>query len=129
MLVKDLMSEIPATVMPQDSLQHALKLMAEHKHRHLVVVEENGLVVGIVSDRDLALVYDPENMTASKWEALTVRQVMSAEPVTIGSTAAVSDAARLLLKSAVSALPIVDNGQLVGVFSDRDFTRYFARQD
>jgi CBS domain-containing protein len=54
---------------------------------------------------------------------------MTAQPVTIGSGAPVREAARLLLKAAVSALPVIDNGQLVGVLSDRDFTRHFAQSE
>ncbi len=129
MLVRELMSTNVATVAPQDNLAHALRLMAEQKHRHLVVVDEDGLVVGIVSDRDLALAYHPEEMSPGRWEGILVQRIMTAAPVTIGSNSPISEAAKLLLKSAVSALPIVDNGQLVGVFSDRDFTRHFARRE
>lgn len=128
MIVRDLMNPSPATIAPEANLSQALDVMAQRRARHVVVLSEEGNVVGIVSDRDLAMYYDPVNMTEARWQQATVRQVMSAQPVTIGSGAAVPEAARILLREAVSALPVVDNGTLVGILSDRDFTRHFAGQ-
>jgi CBS domain-containing protein len=128
MLVRDLMNASPGTIAPEATLADALALMAQKKNRHLVVTQGDG-VVGIISDRDLAMYYDPEGMTEARWKQVQVRQIMTANPVAIGSSAPVREAARLLLKSAVSALPVIDNGQLVGVLSDRDFTRHFAQGD
>jgi CBS domain-containing protein len=126
MLVRDMMNTQPGTIAPEATLADALRVMAEKKNRHLVVVEK-GAVVGILSDRDLALYYDPAGMTEERWKGVRVKQIMTANPITIGSGAPVREAARLLLKEAVSALPVIDNGQLVGALSDRDFTRHFAQ--
>jgi CBS domain-containing protein len=128
MLVRDMMNSNPGRIAPGASLADALQMMAEKKNRHLVVVERDN-VVGILSDRDLAMYYDPEGMTDERWRGTRVVQIMTAQPVTIGSGAPVREAARLLLKAAVSALPVIDNGQLVGVLSDRDFTRHFAQRE
>jgi CBS domain-containing protein len=68
-------------------------------------------------------------MTQERWQQGTVAQIMSGKPVTIGSGAKVEEAARMLLREGVSALPVVDNGQLVGIVSDRDFVRHFATRD
>ena len=125
MLVRDLMNRDPGTIQPEATLADALELMAARKNRHLIVVEGDA-VVGILSDRDLALYYDPDGMTEERWRQARVQTIMTAGPVTIGSGAPVAEAARILLKEAVSALPVIDNGQLVGVLSDRDFTRHFA---
>ena len=127
MLVRDLMNAGPAVISPREGLDQALALMAEHKNRHLMVVDAATNVVGILSDQDIAMVYDPQEMTQARWKAILVEAVMTRHPVTIGSQASIEAAARMLLKEAVSALPVVDNGQLVGVLSDRDFTRHFAR--
>ena len=128
MLVRDMMNKTPGRIKQDATLADALQLMAEKKNRHLVVVEGE-TVSGILSDRDLAMYYDPDGMTEERWRGTKVRQIMTANPITIGSGAPVREAARLLLKSAISALPVVDNGQLVGVLSDRDFTRHFAQDD
>jgi len=128
MLVRDMMNRNPGQIAPDATLAAALQLMADKKNRHLAVVFGDE-VVGILSDRDLAMVYDPDGMTEDRWQGAKVRQVMTEKPVTIGSGAPLREAARLLLRSAVSALPVVDNGQLVGMLSDRDFTRHFAQSE
>ncbi|HKI99070.1 MAG TPA: CBS domain-containing protein [bacterium] len=128
MLVRDMMNNSPGTIAPEATLADALQLMAQKKNRHLIVVN-NDEVLGILSDRDLALYYDPDGMTEERWKQTQVKHIMTANPVAIGSAAPVREAARLLLKSAVSALPVIDNGQLVGVLSDRDFTRHFAQSE
>lgn len=128
MLVRDLMNQSPGIIGPEATLADALQLMADKKNRHLVVVEGE-TVVGILSDRDLAMYYDPEGMSSERWQQTEVRRLMAANPVIIGSGSTVGEAARLLLREAVSALPVVDSGQLVGVISDRDFTRHFAQSD
>ena len=127
MQVRDLMNTKPAVISPKEGLDKGLALMAEKKNRHLVVVDGSSNVVGILSDQDMAMVYDPRQMTETSWEAVKVEEVMTPNPVTIGSNASIEEAARMLLKEAVSALPVVDNGQLVGALSDRDFTRHFAQ--
>lgn len=128
MLVRDLMNQSPGIIGPEATLADALQLMADKKNRHLVVVDAN-TVVGILSDRDLAMYYDPEGMTTERWQQTQVKRLMAANPIVIGSGSTVGEAARILLEKAVSALPVVDSGQLVGVLSDRDFTRHFAHSD
>lgn len=130
MIVRDFMNQAPATVRPNATLAEALQLMADRKVRHVVVVEpQEAAVVGILSDRDLAMFYDPAGMTQERWQQGSVSKLMSKTPVTIGSGAKVEEAARMLLREGVSALPVVDNGQLVGILSDRDFVRHFAGKD
>ena len=127
MKVRDLMNEKPATLTAQASLADALDLMAKQKLRHVVILDGAQLPVGIVSDRDLAMVYDPAAISEGRWKQTTVVQVMTADPITVGSGTEVQAAAKLLLQHAVSALPVLDNGQLVGILSEKDFVRYFAR--
>jgi len=126
MQVRDVMNAKPATLPPGATLAEALDLMAQQKNRHVVVVE-NGAVVGIISDRDLAMFYDPVAMTRARWEQSTVAQLMTPGPVSVGSGAELGAAAQMLLKHAVSALPVVDNGTLVGILSEKDFVRHFAK--
>ncbi|MDH4248137.1 MAG: CBS domain-containing protein [Deltaproteobacteria bacterium] len=121
------MNDNPATVSPQDTLAKALATMADHKTRHVVVVDKDS-VVGILSDRDLSIHFNSGNKTQQAWEQMQVAEVMTPRPLTIGSMAEIREAARLLLREAISAMPVVDNGQLAGLLSDRDFTRYFARK-
>ncbi len=126
MKVSDVMNQHPATVLETATLTLVLKLMAEQKNRHVVVLRGQQSVVGIISDRDLAMFYDPVSMTPEKWGEATASQLMSPDPVTIGGQAPIEQAAKLLLKTGVSALPIVENGALRGILSEKDFVRHFA---
>lgn len=128
MKVSDLMNVSPAHVELEDTLDKALKLMAEKKKRHVVVMGEGGHVAGILSDHDLAMFYDPANMTAERWASAKVSDLMTERPVSIGSHAAIEEAAKMLLKHGLSALPVVENGTLRGILSEKDFVRYFARE-
>lgn len=126
MLVRDLMNKKPPKLPPGATLADALDTMAREKNRHVVVVD-GAQVVGIVSDRDLAMFYDPAGMTRERWQKSTVGQLMTPNPISVGSGADLAEAAKMLLKHAVSALPVVDNGGLVGILSEKDFVRHFAR--
>ncbi len=127
MKVSDLMNPEPPTVGEGATLTEVLKVMADSRHRHVVVVGEPEQVAGIVSDSDLAMFYDPVHMTPEKWQQTRVSQVMTREPVSIGGQAPIHEAAKLLLRTGVSALPVVDNGILRGVLSEKDFVRHFAK--
>ena len=127
MIVSDLMAEQPAWIGPDATLGMALKMMAERSCRHLAVLDGPN-VVGIISDRDLSLYYDPENMTEEKWNRALVRDLMAQDPTTIGSQAPLAEAAKLLLSEGFSALLIVDSGNLVGILTEQDFVRYYAEQ-
>ena len=127
MKVMNFMNESPASVKLDDTLDTALELMAEHKNRHVVVMGEGGEVAGILSDRDLAMFYDPANMTAERWASAKVSDLMTERPVSIGSHAPIEAAAKMLLKLGISALPVVENGTLRGILSEKDFVRHFAR--
>jgi len=126
MLVRELMNPHPVTITPDADLAQALQAMSAGRTRHLVVMDGDD-VVGILSDRDLALYYDPEHMTEERWQRGRVSKVMSPRPLTLGSATDAEQAARFLLNDGVSALPVVDNGTLVGIISERDYVRYFSR--
>jgi acetoin utilization protein AcuB len=126
MMVSDFMNPSPATVSEDATLAETLGVMAAQKKRHVVVMQGEEDVAGIVSDSDLAMYYDPVSMTPDKWQQMKVSQMMSPDPVTIGSQAPIEEAAKLLLKTGVSALPVVENGILRGILTETDFVRHFA---
>ena len=127
MKVSDFMNTSPAHVSMEDTLDKALKVMAARKTGHVVVMKDGEDVAGILSDRDLAMYYDPENMTGERWAQAKVSQLMTAHPVSIGSHAPIGEAAKMLLRLGLSALPVVENGTLRGILSEKDFVRHFVR--
>ena len=131
MLVKDRMTRDPVTVSPGTSLADALRLTREHRIRHLPVVD-GGVLVGIVSDRDIRLampsplsVADADR--AAFLERTTVSAVMAREVFTALPHDPVEDAARELCRHRIGALPVVDaRGGLLGIVTETDVLRAFA---
>jgi acetoin utilization protein AcuB len=122
MLVQDIMQVRVVTVTPQTAVSEALQSLRARGIRHLVVLDDDRLV-GIVSDRDLKQVTaQPEPL-----ERCVVGDIMSGAVITVDPTAPVEDAARLMLTRAISALPVMQAGRLVGIVTETDVVRLFVR--
>jgi CBS domain-containing protein len=78
-----------------------------------IPVVANGVLVGIVTDRDIRS--HLSNLANTK-----VQTAMALGPVTVAPTMPIEEAARLLLKLGVGALPVVENGKLQGLLSTRE---------
>ena len=131
MLVKHRMTADPRAVQPGDSLAHALRLTREHRIRHLPVVL-NGELAGILSDRDIRTAM-PSPLTvadadrAAFLERTPVEGVMTREVITVGPLDTVEDAAKLLCRHHIGALPVVDaHGRLLGMITETDVLTAFA---
>lgn len=131
MLVSNRMTRDPVAVSPGQSLAEALRLTREHRIRHLPVVE-GGELVGIVSDRDIRLAM-PSPLAAAGPESTAlvsgtpVSAIMAREVITIGPWDAVENAARLLHRHRIGALPVVDaHGRLLGILSETDVLDAFV---
>jgi CBS domain-containing protein len=105
--------------------------MAEERIRHLVVVDD-ARVVGIVTDRDIRLNLPSPATSLSVWELnyllsrLTVGGVMSAAVIVVDPDRPIAEAARLMLDHKIGALPVVDEGRLIGIITESDFVRAMA---
>jgi len=131
--VRDLMSDRVYSVRPDDDLATVRDLMDDHAIRHVPVVDEDGDLVGLVSHRDLlrtALIERddlPEMIERSLLESTKVREVMTPYVETVAPELELSEAAQLLVESKFGSLPVADQGHLIGMLTEADFVRYFAR--
>lgn len=139
--VKDVMTRKPFTIDPEAPVGTAIAIMTEQKIRHLPVVDERGAVVGIVTDRDLrsaALAPALEQHLSQEarrrlrsigaaLDDLRVKHAMTWHPVTARPDMALTQAAALMLERNVGSLPIVENGGVVGILTERDALRALAR--
>ncbi|QDU66206.1 Inosine-5'-monophosphate dehydrogenase [Planctomycetes bacterium Pla86] len=106
----------------------ALRQLRAARIRHAPVIE-GGALVGIVTDRDLlralpATVGQADRTDA--WDPL-VAKVMTRKVITIGPNEHVEDAARVFLEHRIHGLPVVDDSGLLGMLTDTDLFRVFAR--
>jgi len=115
MTLADSMNSSPVTCPPDASVQQAARMMGQNRVGSVVVVDEAGRPVGIVTDRDLAV----RVVGLGRSGDTAVSEVMTAEPVTIAVTGSLADAVRQLATRGCRRLPVVDptDRRLVGVFS------------
>lgn len=131
MLVTEWMSKTPRTVSSRTPVMEAMQLMKSGGYRRLPVVD-GGTLVGIVTDRDLKEATPSKATTLSVYELnyllskLAVKDVMSTPVITIGSSDPVERAALLMEEHKISGLPVVDDEQLVGIFTITDLLRAFV---
>jgi acetoin utilization protein AcuB len=133
MKVSELMTSVNLiTARPDTAILDARSLMLKERIRHLLVTEDDGRLVGIVTDRDIRLNLPSQATSLSVWEInhlltkLTVGEVMTRTVITIGSGSAARDAAVLMLDHSIGALPVTDRGQLIGIITETDIMRAFV---
>ncbi|MEB1807349.1 MAG: CBS domain-containing protein [Bacillaceae bacterium] len=113
--LQSIMTTNVASVTPHDTVQKAATLMKELNVGSIPVVE-NGQVMGIITDRDITL-----RTTASGIGSQTpVSQCMTDHVVTANSMMDIHEAAQLMAQQQIRRLPVVENGQLVGMVAIGD---------
>lgn len=118
------------TVPSTGTLRDVIQLMATGGFRHLPVVDGQGALVGIVSDRDVRRLLpspgtDPREVDRSLAETRVV-DVMTRDPITLHPDASMIAAIEKVLEHRVGALPILREGRLVGILTRSDILRAFA---
>ncbi len=133
MRVRELMTGALITARPDMPVLDARHLMIEKQIRHLLVTNESGELLGIVTDRDIRLNLPSQATSLSVWELnylltrLMVGKVMTQSVITVGPDREVRDAALLMLDHRIGALPVVDGGRLIGIVTETDLLRAFVR--
>jgi len=128
MNVSEIMVTRIATVEMDDRLTVVKDILDQAPFRHLLVVEDNELQ-GVISDRDLLRCLSPFLGTdaESVRDATTINQrahqIMTRSPITIKPALLVRDALSLMLEHNIGCLPVLENGQLKGIFTWHDGVR------
>ena len=129
--VSDCMTRHPVTVRVHESLMDAMAKMKKGHFRHLPVVGDNDRLIGMLSDRDLRLIrpFTPRGNHEKVEEnlaAITVDQAAIFSPVAILHDANLQEAAELMLRWEVGALPVLSgDSHLVGIITYSDLLREF----
>jgi acetoin utilization protein AcuB len=131
--VKDVMVRAPVTVRATATVGQAWRLMRDRKIRHLPVLDGDGRLVGIVTDRDLRqVIFEPSiqerlgNLPRAL-NVLAVRDIMTWGVITVAPETDIRKAARLMHKEKIGALPVVEGGRVVGMLSETDVLKVFLR--
>ncbi len=129
MLVRNWMSTNLITVSPTTSLKEAANLMKTHNIRCLPVLQDKRRLVGIISDRDLKAASPSKATTMDVHEVhylfnhLRAKDIMTTEVITITTRDTVEKAAVIMHRRKISSLPVVENGQVVGIITQDDVAR------
>jgi CBS domain-containing protein len=133
MLVRELMTTELLTIEQNEKLQRADEMMRQGRVRHMLAVDEEGLLQGVLSQRDVfhggllkALGYGTRAKEQAL-ESLRVKDAMTAEPATTTPTTPLREAARVMSTRKLGCLPVLDGGRLVGIVTEGDFVLMFAR--
>jgi universal stress protein A len=120
-LVARWMSSSPVTATPDEKLSTIQARMHEGSFRCAPVLDK-GRLVGIVTDRDV-------RSHTGRINEVEAKDAMTENPVTVEPTTPLHDAARILFERKIDALPVLEDGQLVGVMTTSDILRAFLEED
>ncbi|GJL77784.1 MAG: hypothetical protein NPINA01_07730 [Nitrospinaceae bacterium] len=133
MKVKELMTKAVLTVAPTDKIDRVFFLMNFENIRHVPVVDK-GRLVGMLSDRDLKKVLGPVKKFVEKPDGTTVtivsrqvRTLMNRKLITIEPEQRAADAAAIMAKRKIGALPVVHKNKLVGIITATDILHAFVK--
>jgi len=132
MLVEDRMTRNPTTVTTETSLKDALELIRSKPFRHLPVLDSEGKLVGIVTEKSLVYASPTPATSLSVFEVdyilsrTKIGQIIEGEVITVGPDLPIEEAARVMIDHRFGCLPVVEGDKLVGIISDTDIFRVFV---
>ncbi len=128
--VAEIMTQDLVTLTINDDLVTAEELFKKHRIRHIPVVNGNA-VVGILSYTDLlrisfadAVDETEESVDTMVYNMFTISQVMARDVISVCSQTTIKEVAQFLSTKEFHALPVVDNGKLVGIVTTTDLINY-----
>ena len=149
--VGEIMDTDVPSVEPTDSVERVLQVLREHELSGVPVANEGGRLVGIITEEDLVLSGENEDLhlphyfqlfggfvfleslghfeeRLRKAVASTAGDLMTEHPVTIEPTASVEEAARVIAGKKHNRLPVVEHGRLLGVVTRLDVLEALTRE-
>ena len=128
--ISKIMSKDIIALRRNDDLETAERLFKRHNIRHIPVVAGD-VIIGMLSYTDLlrisfaeAVYDDEEDIDSTVYNMFTIEQVMAKNMVTVRSDQSIREVAEILAEKEFHALPVVDNGKLVGIVTTTDLMKY-----
>ena len=122
--VGEVMTRHLVSLIPQNTFKEAVGLMTHRPFRHFLVLEKDGWLAGVISDRDFlrVLARDPD------WEKTTIDKVMTRKPITVHPDTPLSAAVVEILARKINCLPVVDDdGRACGIVTSTDLLAAFQQ--
>jgi acetoin utilization protein AcuB len=131
MLVKERMSRQPILASPDLTVSEALNQMKKEHIRRMPVVDKQGKLIGIVSDKDLLQASPSPATSLSVWEItyllakIKIEEVMTKKVITVTEDTPLEDAARIMVDNKIGGLPVVHGDKVVGIITETDLFKIF----
>jgi acetoin utilization protein AcuB len=125
-LVCERMSPNPVTITADTPITDALRVMRQNQVRRLPVLDREGAMVGIVSEKDLLYASPSPATSLSIYEMhymlsrLLVSELMTTDVITVTPDTPVEEAARIMADHKIGGLPVIQEGELVGIITETD---------
>jgi CBS domain-containing membrane protein len=134
MIAADIMTVNVRALRPDETVAAAVDLLADLDIRHVPVVDDDGELVGMVSDRDLRALlgrYDDDPTKAEEaGDGIPVSAIMTRHVVSVNPGTSVEEVVDHLLDERVGALPVVDHeNKLTGIVSYVDVLRAWQQEN
>lgn len=115
------------TLSATETLREAVRLELQRRIRHIPIVDADGKLLGIVTDRDIKRAL-PSPLTGqlareeydSVLDETQLQKVMTRDPVSVSPDATLSEAVQIMFEKKIGGLPVVENEKLVGIFTQTD---------
>ena len=127
--IKDLMTSPVFSLTESDSLYNARSLMDLQRIRHIPITTVDNAFSGLLTHRDILgatisqlAELDPETQKDID-ASIPIREIMRTDIATVDENTSLKDAAQTLLNHKYGCLPVVHNGELVGIVTEADFLR------
>lgn len=131
MIVGKRMAVNPCWVNEDDSMKKAMDLLKERECRHLPVLNKEGKLVGVLTERDLKSA-SPSPATSLEvreiyylLDKVKAKQIMTRRPYTISPQAPIEEAALIMREKKIGCLPVIEGGKLVGIITETDILDAF----
>lgn len=122
--VSAVMTTDTMTMLPQQSFAEVVGMMANRSFRHMLVVDEDERLHGVISDRDVlrALSRTPD------WGKKSVAEIMTKDSITTTPESAISAAVRLMLEKRINCLPVIGaDGRVAGILTSTDLLKAYEK--
>lgn len=132
MLVGERMSHPVISIQPDVSIQDALYRMKAENIRRLPVIDRRGVLVGIVTERELLHASPSDATSLSVWEVtyllsrIKVQDIMVKDVITVNEDTPIEEAARVMTDHKVGALPVMRGERVVGIITETDLFKIFT---
>jgi|WetSurMetagenome_2_1015567.scaffolds.fasta_scaffold33869_2 CBS domain-containing protein len=126
--INEVMNPEVFVVQENDQVGHARNLMLSHGISRVVVVDRNGIPVGMVTEKDLTRKLKGNG---PKWknrpiDKISIKRVMSSNPITANPNDEIHTAIELLIKNNIGSIPIVDEDGIAGIITKTDLMKVYT---